>query len=83
MMRTITERPLLRLSTRTRVPNGKVRCAATSAAAEVYSPLAVFPGRSYQVALPHCVAASGASMPKPDTKTIVAVDAAKAAPIRP
>ena len=42
LMRTITERPVLRLVTSTKVPNGSVRWAAVNREAWAYSPLAVF-----------------------------------------
>ena len=41
LIRTVTERPVRSLTTRTLVPNGKVRCAAVMAFALKVSPLAV------------------------------------------
>jgi hypothetical protein len=41
LMRTTTERPLLTLVTRTRVPKGSDRCAAVLASMSNVSPLAV------------------------------------------
>ena len=61
LTRTTTDLPLFRFSTLTRVPNGKVRWAAAICPGAEYSPLAVFPRRSYQDALPHSVAASDRS----------------------
>src|SRR5215204_4572026 len=55
LIRTTTDRPLCLLTTRTRVPNGRVRCAAVNALALNISPLAVRrpwkPG-PYQDAIP-------------------------------
>src|SRR5437868_694550 len=56
LMVTTTERPLLRLVTRTLVPNGRLLCAAVYALALAYSPLAVFPPL-YTEAIPLWVAA--------------------------
>jgi hypothetical protein len=57
-MRTTTARPLLRFSTRTLVPNGRVRWAAASALAFIASPLAVRDPILYHDALPHWLAAA-------------------------
>jgi hypothetical protein len=51
-MRTITERLLRRLTTRTCVPSGRLLCAAVKPSDLYFSPLAVRPGCSYQAARP-------------------------------
>ncbi len=56
LMRTTTERPLLRLSTLTRVPKGRLRWAAARAFAFILSPLAVLVPMLYHDALPHWAA---------------------------
>src|SRR5262249_23772344 len=52
LMRTTTDRPLARFSTRTREPSGSVRCAAVSLSPSMTSPLAVAVVKSYQEARP-------------------------------
>src|SRR5262245_62911896 len=53
LMRTTTLRPLFWLVTLTRVPNGRLRCAAVSAPGFMRSPEAVLEFRAYQDARPH------------------------------
>jgi hypothetical protein len=49
LMRTITDRPFERFSTKTRVPNGNDRCAAVSSSGFIRSPFAVLlAGKEYQ-----------------------------------
>src|SRR5919199_4579479 len=64
-MRTTTERPVRLFTTRTRVPNGRVRCAAVSAFVLKVSPLAVRrpwkPG-PYQEARPERVFPEGSAL---------------------
>ena len=68
LMRTVTSRPLLRLTTRTRLPKGRVLCAAVKAWRSKRSPLAVrrpchrLP--PYQVASPRCSNVVGSSCAK-------------------
>src|SRR5262245_901702 len=53
LIRTTTDCPLERFSTRTRVPNGNDRCAAVRSSGFIRSPLAVlFAGKEYQEAWP-------------------------------
>src|SRR5829696_3852294 len=63
LMRTTTARPFDIFSTLTRVPKGRLRCAAAKAEAFIFSPFAVRDPEPYQEALPHWLAAS-AWLPK-------------------
>src|SRR5665213_4343026 len=74
-MRTTTEWPLLRLSTRTWVPKGSVRWAAARMFASIASPLAVLLPILYQEALPHWAADA-----TPELRVAAAQNAPKANP---
>ena len=56
LIRTTTERPLLRFSTSTLVPKGSERCAAVISLGFIISPLAVRELSAYQDACPTCSA---------------------------
>ncbi len=78
LIRTTTERPLVRFSTSTLVPNGSDRCAAVSSLGSIFSPFAVIlAGSEYQEAWPSWSAlarstGSIAAAPRSPTEIILA-----------